>query len=189
MSIPIAENFVVPDAPYGFLCYCEEWGVQDSTQKDYQSLHISRLNNHALASTQNHAIVNLSLDQIPRTYESYNEPLVEKRDENDELLYTVSCKYFKRNRNLEIYKGGRQLTIDASGPSVIKKAIGIFVADKNIKDFSGFSFPLIARGDDIMIVMPNIQSYYANTRLGSGAKKAHEFEDLSVSTSRKPFRP
>ena len=192
VTAPTIEKFVIPDAPYGFLCYCEEWGLQDSRQKDDKPLYIRRLSNHALASTQNHTIVNLALDQIPGTYKSYNETLFEKRDKNQQLLHIVSMKDIKRNRNLERYRGGRQLTIDASGPGVIKAAITSFVKDKDIKDFSGFSFPLIARGHSNIIVMPNVESHYANTWLGSRTKKAHEFEDLPVDTQkdgRNRFRP
>jgi len=101
-------------------------------------------------------------------------------------------KDVKRSTTLRAYGGRRQLTIDASGPSVIKKALGIFVEGKNLKDFSGLSFPLIARGNDIIIVMPNVQSHYANTWLGSKTKKAHECEDLPAPAQKnggKHFRP
>ncbi len=192
VATPTIEKFVIPNAPYGFLCYCEEWGMQDSRQKDDKPLYIRRLSNHALASTQNHAIVNLALDQILKNYQKYDKTFVEKKDTNQGIMYPVSLKDAKRSTTLRAYGGRRQLTIDASGPSVIKKAIGTFVEGKAIKDFSGFSFPLIGRGEDTIIVMPNVQSHYANTWLGSDTKKAHEFEDLPVDTqkdSANRFRP
>lgn len=193
VATPIVEKFVIPDAPYGFLCYCEEWGMQDSRQKDDDPLKIRKLSNHALASSKNHPIVNLALKRIPENYKNndtllFRTVLFKTKDENKALLHTVSRTDLKRNRNLAIYRGGRQLTIDASGPSVIKGAISTFVKDKDIKDFSGFSFPLIARGDNAIIVMPNAISHCENNWFGSGDKKAHEFEDLPSITP-KPFRP
>jgi len=191
------KRLVVPPAPHGFLCYCVEWGSVDNSQKHSLRPIEAKIGTHLLASTPHHEIINQAIVIAMDNYEEFDQTAVMPGGAhlpNHPLLF-MDLKRSKKD--FTIASGRKQLTIRASGPGVIQDALGNFTRDKNLQDFSGFSFPLQALENEgwseyIFIPMINAKSSFANTWLKKSSEDPTAFEEPSkfpLNSENHPRRP
>ena len=168
----IFSAFEIPSAPYGFLCYCEEWGLDDDSS-DVTPEEVSRLGNHTLAATKNHKVIDFCLQNIIEEYTKLDTPSgIVGKNKQEFLLMD-----YKRSKNLKEFGGRRDLTIASSGPGILKEALKKYAMQHRITHFKELAFPLVLLEDDkIGIKMINAKVAYDNTWLKADKIKPSSFD-------------